>query len=44
MKVEKDYEDLLKLFNKHKIKYCIVGAFAVLFCAQPRHKNKKTKG
>ncbi len=37
MKVEKDYEDLLKLFNKHKVKYCIVGAFAVAFYARPRY-------
>ncbi len=37
MKVEKDYEDLLKLFNKYKVKYCIVGAFAVAFYARPRY-------
>jgi len=37
MKVEKDYEDLLKLFNKHKVKYCIIGAFAVAFYARPRY-------
>lgn len=36
-KVEKDYEELLKLFNKHKVKYCIVGAFAVAFYAVPRY-------
>ena len=37
MKVEKDYEDLLRLFNKYKVKYCIVGAFAVAFHAKPRY-------
>ncbi len=37
MRVEKDYEDLLKLFNKHKVKYCIIGAFAVAFYARPRY-------
>ncbi|MEO0205257.1 MAG: hypothetical protein ABIL22_01115 [candidate division WOR-3 bacterium] len=37
MKVEKDYEDLLRLFNRHKVKYCIVGAFAVAFYARPRY-------
>jgi hypothetical protein len=37
MKVEKDYEDILRLFNKHKVKYCIVGAFAVAFYAKPRY-------
>lgn len=37
MKVEKDYEDLLRLFNRHRVKYCIVGAFAVAFYARPRY-------
>ena len=36
-KTEKDYEDLLRLFNKYKVKYCIVGAFAVAFHAVPRY-------
>ncbi|MBE0426633.1 MAG: hypothetical protein IBX72_08300 [Nitrospirae bacterium] len=36
-KVEKDYRELLELFNKHKVKYCIVGAFAVAFYAIPRY-------
>ena len=37
MAVEKDYEELLKLFNKHKVRYCIVGAYAVAFYAKPRY-------
>jgi hypothetical protein len=37
MKVEGDYEELLKLFNKRKVKYCIIGAFAVGFYARPRY-------
>lgn len=37
MKVEKDYEELLKLLNKNKVKYCIVGAYAVAFHAKPRY-------
>jgi len=37
MKVEKDYEDLLRLFNRFRVKYCIVGAFAVAFYALPRY-------
>ncbi len=37
MKVEKDYEEFLSLFNKHKVKYCIIGAFAVAFYAKPRY-------
>ena len=37
MKTEKDFEELLKLFNKNKVKYCIVGAYAVAFYAEPRY-------
>jgi hypothetical protein len=37
MKIEKDYEELLKLFNKNRVRYCIIGAFAVAFYAQPRY-------
>lgn len=37
MKVEKDYEDLLRLFNKNKVKYFIIGAYAVAFYARPRY-------
>lgn len=36
-KIERDYEELLRLFNKHRVKYCIVGAFAVAFYAIPRY-------
>lgn len=25
MRIEKDYEELLGLLNKHKVKYCIIG-------------------
>ena len=37
VKVEKDYAELLELFNKNKVKYCIVGAFAVGFYSRPRY-------
>lgn len=37
MPIEKDFEELLRLFNKHKVNYCIVGAFAVAFHAIPRY-------
>ena len=37
MKVEKDYEELLRLFNKYKVRYCIIGAYAVAFHAIPRY-------
>mgnify|MGYP001567361994 CR=1 FL=1 len=37
MRVEKDFKELLELFNKHKVKYLIVGAFAVGVHAVPRY-------
>lgn len=37
MKVEKDYEDFLRLLNKNKVRYCIVGAYAVAFYSRPRY-------
>ena len=37
MKAEKDYEELLRLFNKHKVRYCIIGSYAVAFYARPRY-------
>ncbi|MBI5777942.1 MAG: nucleotidyltransferase [Planctomycetes bacterium] len=37
MHIEKDYEELLKLLNRHKVRYCVVGAFAVAFYSRPRY-------
>ncbi|MDD5259200.1 MAG: hypothetical protein PHD29_04490 [bacterium] len=37
MRIEQDYEELLRLFNKNKVKYCIVGAYAVAFYSKPRY-------
>lgn len=37
MRVEKDYAELLRLFNNNKVRYCIVGAFAFSFHAKPRY-------
>lgn len=34
---EKDFKELLELFNKHNVKYCIIGAFAVAFHAVSRY-------
>jgi len=31
-----DYKDLLSVFNAHGVRYLIVGAYAVIFHAQPR--------
>lgn len=37
VKTEKDYEEFLELLNKHSVRYCIVGAFALAFHARPRY-------
>ena len=37
MKVEKEFEKLLRLLNRNKVKYCIVGAYAVAFYGRPRY-------
>ena len=37
MKTEKDYEEFLALLNKHKVRYCIIGAFALAFHVRPRY-------
>ena len=34
---ERDFEKLLGLFNKRRVRYCIVGAYAVAFHARPRY-------
>jgi len=35
--VEPDFVALLRLFNKHRVRYCIIGAYAVAFHARPRY-------
>ncbi len=37
MRAEKDCEEFLSLLNKHNVKYCIIGSFAVAFYAKPRY-------
>ncbi len=37
MKTEKDYEEFLELLNRHKVRYCIIGAYALSFHARPRY-------
>lgn len=34
---ERDFEELLRLFNKHRVRYCIVGAYAVAIHSRPRY-------
>lgn len=37
MDISSDYRDLFKILNKHKVKYLIVGAYAVIFYTEPRY-------
>jgi hypothetical protein len=37
MEVQEDFRDLLGLFNKHKVDYIIVGAYALGFHGTPRY-------
>lgn len=37
MKVEKDFEDFIRLLNYHKVKYLVVGAYALIFHTLPRN-------
>jgi len=37
MRIPLDYRDLLKLLNRHKAQYLIVGAYAVTYYTEPRY-------
>lgn len=37
MQIPLDYKELLKILNRHKAKYLIVGAYAVAYYAEPRY-------
>jgi hypothetical protein len=37
VKTEKDYEKFLELLNKHNVRYCVIGAFALAFHVRPRY-------
>ncbi|HOJ39964.1 MAG TPA: hypothetical protein PK644_05820, partial [bacterium] len=37
MKTEKDYEEFFALLNKHRVRYCIIGSYAVAFYSNPRY-------
>ena len=37
MRLEKDFEEFIGLLNKHKVRYLVVGAYAVSFYARPRY-------
>jgi hypothetical protein len=36
MEIEKDFKELLELFNAHKVEYVVVGGFALAFHGAPR--------
>lgn len=37
MQIEKDFEELAELFNKHKVDFIIVGGYALAFHGAPRY-------
>lgn len=37
MEIQKDFGELLELFNRHKVEYVIVGAYALAFHGCPRY-------
>jgi len=37
MEVQLDFRDLLELFNKHKVEYLIIGAYALALHGAPRY-------
>ncbi len=37
MEVQQDFKELLELFNAHKVKYLIVGGYALAFHGAPRY-------
>lgn len=37
MHIEKDYEELLESLNSNKVRYCIVGAYALALHTKPRY-------
>jgi hypothetical protein len=39
VRIEKDFAEFVRLLNKHRVKYLIVGAYAVSFHARPRYTS-----
>lgn len=37
MRVEKDFEDFIRLLNYYKVKYLVVGAYALIYYTYPRN-------
>lgn len=42
MEIQKDFRELLALFNKHNVEYMIVGGYALAFYGSPRYTYKLT--
>lgn len=40
MKVETDFVDFIELLNEQKVKYIIVGAYALALYAEPRTEQR----
>ncbi len=38
MTLAKDFEDFVKLLNKHAVEYMVVGGYALAFHGKPRHQ------
>lgn len=36
-KIPFDYKELWKILNKHKVKYLVIGAYAVIYYTEPRY-------
>ncbi|MDI6758708.1 MAG: hypothetical protein QMD94_03435 [Candidatus Omnitrophota bacterium] len=39
MRIPLDYKELLKSLNRHKVRYLIVGAYAVMYYTEPRYSK-----
>ena len=37
MQIPSDFKELLSTLNKHKVRYLIVGAYAVIYYTEPRY-------
>ena len=37
MEIPHDYRDLLRILNEHKVRYLVIGAYAVSYYAEPRY-------
>ncbi len=36
MELSSDFKDIFKIFNKYKVKYLLIGAYAVIYYTEPR--------